>query len=168
MTTESFTPCNCSALRQATRVATQLYDQCLAPSGLRVTQYSILANLDRLAPVAVQSLADHLVLDRTSLSHNLGPLQRQKLVEIQPGVDRRVREVVLTPKGKLKLDQARPLWDEAQRRFEAAVGADEAKRLRGQLAAAVRTTAGVLDSFEPQRASSTRSSHLMKTTHEHS
>ena len=35
--------CNCLAMRQAARHVTQFYDQFLAPSGLRATQYSILS-----------------------------------------------------------------------------------------------------------------------------
>jgi hypothetical protein len=38
-------PCNCLALRQATRRVTQLFDEALAPTGLGVNQYSILARL---------------------------------------------------------------------------------------------------------------------------
>ena len=35
--------CNCPALRQAARHVTQFYDQYLVPTGLRTTQFSILA-----------------------------------------------------------------------------------------------------------------------------
>src|SRR6516225_838484 len=35
--------CNCAALRQATRHVTKLYDDALAPLGLGVNQFSILA-----------------------------------------------------------------------------------------------------------------------------
>jgi hypothetical protein len=40
--------CNCLALRQAARHVTQFYDQFLAAAGLRTTQFSILARLQRL------------------------------------------------------------------------------------------------------------------------
>src|SRR2546425_797755 len=40
-------PCICNTLRVVSRVVTQLYDDCLRPSGLRVTQFSILAAVAR-------------------------------------------------------------------------------------------------------------------------
>jgi hypothetical protein len=49
-------PCNCLALRQATRRVTQLYDEALAPMaprGLGVNQYSILARLKRAGPSTI-------------------------------------------------------------------------------------------------------------------
>ncbi len=59
--------CNCLALRQASRHVTQFYDQFLAPSGLRTTQYSILARLQRKGPMTINALAAELVMDRTTL-----------------------------------------------------------------------------------------------------
>jgi hypothetical protein len=40
-------PCVCSTLRMVSRAVTQLYDDILRPSGLRVTQFSILATIAR-------------------------------------------------------------------------------------------------------------------------
>ena len=58
--------CNCFALRSAARHVTQLYDQFLAPSGLRATQFSILAKLRRLGPLTINELAKNMVTDRTN------------------------------------------------------------------------------------------------------
>ncbi|MGH8746036.1 MAG: hypothetical protein ACREUK_06050, partial [Burkholderiales bacterium] len=49
--------CNCLALRQAARAATQLYDRHLAPAGIRTTQFSVLVNLRRLGPMTINGLA---------------------------------------------------------------------------------------------------------------
>ena len=68
-------PCNCLALRAAARHVTQFYDQCLAPSGLRTTQFSILARLKR-GPQTINALAADLVLDRTTLGRTMLPLER--------------------------------------------------------------------------------------------
>ncbi len=59
--------CNCLAVRQAARHITQFYDQFLAPSGLRTTQFSILAKLRLLGPMTINALATNLVMDRTTL-----------------------------------------------------------------------------------------------------
>jgi hypothetical protein len=46
--------CNCFAARAAARHITQVYDQLLAPAGLRTTQFSILAKLKRLGPLTIK------------------------------------------------------------------------------------------------------------------
>src|ERR1700733_4691572 len=92
--------CNCLALRQAARHLTQLYDQFLAPSGLRGTQYSILARLKRKGSMTINALATELVMDRTTLGRNIRPLQRDGLIDAVPGKsDRRSRELRLTRAG---------------------------------------------------------------------
>src|SRR5262249_5356728 len=89
--------CNCLAVRQAARHITQFYDQLLAPSGLRATQFSILAKLRRLGPMTINALADELVMDRTTLGRNVLPLEREGLIAIVPGKqDRRSKELQLT------------------------------------------------------------------------
>jgi hypothetical protein len=69
MTEPSSSPaiCNCLALRQAARQVTQFYDRFLAPSGVRATQYSILAKLKRAGPMSINALAADMVMDRTTL-----------------------------------------------------------------------------------------------------
>src|SRR5580704_14992247 len=66
--------CNCLAVRQAARHITQFYDQFLAASGLRTTQFSILAKLRRLGPMTINALAADMVMDRTTLGRNILPL----------------------------------------------------------------------------------------------
>src|SRR3984893_17239833 len=96
--------CNCLALRQAARRVTQFYDQFLAPSGLRTTQYSILARLQRRGAMTINALAAELVTDRTTLGRTLLPLQRDGLIAIGPGLaDRRSKEVQLTGAGAARL-----------------------------------------------------------------
>jgi DNA-binding MarR family transcriptional regulator len=125
--------CNCLALRQATRRATQLYDQALAPLDLRVTQFSLLAQVDRLGPVALNTLADALVMDRATLGHNVRPLLARGLVGLDVGQDRRSREVSITPAGRDLLSSAQALWQQAQLTFETEIGAEAAASLRAML-----------------------------------
>src|ERR1700682_2599611 len=103
MPTEAAMPsreCNCLALRQAARHVTQFYDQCLAPSGLRTTQLSILAKLKRLGPLTINGLARELVMDRTTLGRTMLPLERDGLISIEDGTsDRRSKELHLTKAG---------------------------------------------------------------------
>jgi DNA-binding MarR family transcriptional regulator len=123
--------CNCLAVRQAARHVTQFYDQMLAPSGLRTTQYSILARLNRKGPMTINALAGELVMDRTTLGRNILPLQRDGLIAVGKAVaDRRSKELHLTRSGAARFRAAFQAWTAAQSQFEAAFGAERAKALR--------------------------------------
>src|ERR1700694_1362823 len=135
--------CNCLALRQAARHVTQFYDQCLAPPGLRTTQFSILAKLKRLGPMTINALARELVMDRTTLGRTMLPLERDGLITIKDGnLDRRSRELHLTQAGAGRLRTALKLWAEAQKRFAAAFGAERALNLRNELHALASSELG--------------------------
>lgn len=126
--------CNCLALRQAARHVSQFYDQFLAGTGLRGTQYSILARLHRKGPMGINALAAELVMDRTTLGRNILPLQRDGLISIEPGrIDRRSKELKLTKAGAARFRAANGGWKEAQARFEKAFGSQRAKALRALL-----------------------------------
>lgn len=128
------TPCNSTALRRATRRVSQLYDTLLVPCGLKSTQRSIMNQIARTGTPTVSELAAALVLDRSALTHNLKPLERDELVAVAVDPDdRRSRRVRLTQKGQARLEESRKLWREAQRRFEAAFGAERASELRDTL-----------------------------------
>jgi DNA-binding MarR family transcriptional regulator len=123
--------CSCSALRQAARRVTKFYDDALAPAGLGLNQYSILIKLERFGPRPLNELAGFLVMDRSTLGHLLRPLEKRGLVRLTiPEEDRRSRAIELTPEGQALVAKARPLWAEAERRFERAFGKDAALDLR--------------------------------------
>jgi len=126
--------CTCLAVRQAARHITQLYDQHLAAVGLRTTQYSILVKLRRLGPMTINSLADAMVMDRTTLGRNILPLERDGLISIAPGArDRRSKEIRLTDEGLERLRAGYDGWKKAQKQFAAAFGNERAAGLRALL-----------------------------------
>jgi DNA-binding MarR family transcriptional regulator len=130
--------CNCYAVRAAARHVSQAYDQFLAPSGLRATQFAILAELKRRGPLTINALAEHMVMDRTTLGRNILPLERDGLVRIQPSAtDGRAKEINLTKAGEQRFHAARKGWGAAQARFESAYGAKRAAELRAMLRALV-------------------------------
>lgn len=130
------TRCSNAALRKATRNIGQLYDEVLAPSGLRTTQHSLLVTVRALGTPTMGQLAETLVMDLSGLGHTLKPLARDGYLRLVPDeTDRRVRRVVLTELGVAKLEQTIPLWQDAQRRFEAAFGRERTEALRDILAA---------------------------------
>ncbi|KAF3998393.1 MarR family transcriptional regulator [Glaciimonas immobilis] len=123
-------------MRKASRRLTQFYDDALAYSGIRSTQYAILAELNRrpMFPPTMQELADVMVMDRSALGHNLRPLERDGLLTLrQSNSDRRRRHVVLTQKGTEKAREAEQLWRTAQNRFVALFGEPNAAELRATL-----------------------------------
>src|SRR5712675_1397337 len=135
--------CNCLAVRQAARHVTQFYDQFLAASGLRTTQFSILAKLRRLGPMTINALAAEMVMDRTTLGRNILPLERDGLIAVEQGRrDRRSKELRVTEAGEASFREAMKGWREAQRRFEAAFGADRTADMRGLLHAVAGTELG--------------------------
>ena len=123
--------CNCGALRQAARRVTRFYDEALAPTGLGVNQFSILARLSLVGPSAIQDLARLLVMDRSTLGHLLRPLEKRGFVKLEVSEqDRRSRMVALTQAGKAAAAKARPRWAAAQRRFESTFGKEAALDFR--------------------------------------
>jgi DNA-binding MarR family transcriptional regulator len=134
------TPCNCLALRQAARHISQIYDSHLASEGLRTTQYSILAKLNRLGPLSINELAKSMVMDRTTLGRAIRPLERDRLLAIKAGDDARTRSLRLTPAGEARLKAAAAKWRAAQKEFETAFGVRDAAKLRTVLQRVVLAT----------------------------
>ncbi len=132
--------CACFNVRKAARAITQLYDDVLRPSGLRVTQFSILAVTRRLGPVSVTRLAEETVTDRTTLTRNLKLLEGQGLIRVSHGTDRREREVSVTERGRKALVDAFPLWKRVQDRVAKSLGPERLRRLLADLAATVAVT----------------------------
>jgi DNA-binding MarR family transcriptional regulator len=132
-----FTHCSAAVLRMAARRVSQFYDAYLAPEDLKVSQYSVLSTAARRRelPPTVNELADELGMDRSTLGHNLRPLERDGFVVLEPDAeDKRVRRVVVTELGRAKREACKKLWTLAQSRFEEAFGPRRTDELAGLLA----------------------------------
>ena len=112
-------PCLCSALRQASRAVSRLYDEELRGVGLLTTQYSLLQSLRRSGEVRQRDLAERTLHDGTSLTRSLRPLVEAGWVAVRAGEDRREKWFRITAGGEAKLKEARPSWERAQARIEA-------------------------------------------------
>jgi len=128
-----FARCACLNLRKAARAMTQYYDGALRPSGLRATQFSILAALVERGSATISALAQDLVMDRTTLTRDLKLLGKMGLVEISPGADRRTRGARVSDRGRTAVYRAIPLWEEAQSRVVKGIGKKRWKKLMGRL-----------------------------------
>lgn len=114
--------CICSSLRMVTRAVTQQYDAMLRSTGLRITQYSVLANIARAGESTVDHLTEVMVIDQTTLTRSLTLLELAGLIQRVPHPDKRARAVRVTQKGVRALNRARPLWARAQAQVLRMVG----------------------------------------------
>lgn len=121
--------CVCFNLRKAARVITQIYDQAFGPTGLRSTQMPLLVATAELGPVTVNRLSEAVVMDRTTLTRNLRPLERLGLLKVHVGQDQREREVVITEKGREATVKAYPLWNKVQSKIKKAMGEKSVNQL---------------------------------------
>jgi DNA-binding MarR family transcriptional regulator len=121
--------CACFNLRRATRAVTQLYDDALRPSGLRVTQFSLLVILQNSGPLSISELAQESGTDRTTLTRNAALLQSEALVKIDSGTDARVRIVSLTAAGSRAVEDAYPRWVAVQEALSRQVGSEVLARM---------------------------------------
>ncbi len=116
--------CTCFNLRKATRRVTSFYDKVLKPSGLKITQMTLLTAIRLSEPVTIKRLAKAIVMDRTTLSRNVSLLNKKGLIDIEPGDDLRTRKLSLTGQGHAALTAAFPLWQRAQVEIKKQLGED--------------------------------------------
>lgn len=116
--------CMCTGLRQAAHAMTAIYDEALAPSGLKITMFRVIRRLSEAGEPSITELAAIVELDRSSLGRNLKVLERGGLVAFNGGEDERSKVVKLTSKGKAALAKAMPLWLGVQRRMKAKLAAE--------------------------------------------
>ncbi|MEZ5829855.1 MAG: MarR family transcriptional regulator [Dongiaceae bacterium] len=117
----------------AARAITRAYDDALRSTGLRATQVAVLAAVGARGAMSIKSLADSLEMDRTTLSRNLRPLEEHGYVRLAPEARHRSRVLTLTSSGAEALQEALPLWEEAQRRVKRRLGADSWQAVQGAL-----------------------------------
>jgi DNA-binding MarR family transcriptional regulator len=121
--------CTCFNVRRASRAVTQFYDDIMAPSGIKATQFTMLGAVALMGPASITRLAEHLALDRTTLTRNLKVLASEGFVAISAGEDRRERVVSLTEDGQAAIERATPVWHEAQDALTARFGEDRWRRM---------------------------------------
>lgn len=125
--------CTNFKLRQLTRRVTQHYDQHMARAGLKITQYSLLAHVDRLGPLAPGELARRMEMDASTLTRNLQPLVVAGWVRVGEGVNARSRLLHLTEAGRDKRREAQRHWKLAQTEINDTLGLDRVMALHDLL-----------------------------------
>ena len=154
---DRITGCTCAQLRKLTRRITQHYDARLAPAGLRVTQFSLLATLCHGGPARLSALAESMEMDRTTLTRNLKPLAEAGLVELAAGEDGRERVVAATTRGRRAWLAARAEWRRAQDEVNRVLGVAQVAALHELLGASLtRLRAARTGESEPRARSGRR------------
>jgi DNA-binding MarR family transcriptional regulator len=125
--------CTCFRIRGAARRVTQIYSKHLAPTGLKISQFSLLGFISADGPVSIGRLSDLLATDRTTLTRNLGPLLKDGLVERAQSGDKRRHELVATPAGRALFKRALPLWAAAEQEVRDAMGVKLTADLHGAI-----------------------------------
>lgn len=128
-------------LRRTSRAVTQYYDEALKPTGVKVTQFTILmaiasqstgagraagraagrssqdgqAAAQGAAGGSITDIARLAMVDRTTLTRSLKILEDDKLIEIRKAQPGNKRRVIITAKGIKKMKEIYPYWFRAQR-----------------------------------------------------
>ena len=135
------TTCLCLNVRKMARALTHHYEAHLQLGDLRITQFSLLVAIALARAVPLTRLAEVLAMDRTTLARNLKPLERQHLVAVETSTeDRRVRIITLTAQGLQKVNEALPLWKQAQTEMLSLLGPQQSQALLADAQAVMECT----------------------------
>src|SRR5262245_35663461 len=128
--------CNAMRIRQVSRLLSRIYDESLRPLGIQESQFSVLIAIANFGEkgATMSALAKVLVMDRTTLTRNIQPLEKAELLRVSRAPDdARTRVVSLTRAGERMVESALPLWEQAQKRVRQALGGERFDALRTQL-----------------------------------
>ena len=117
--------CLCLATQRAARTLSRLFDDAFRPLGITSGQFSLMMALSRPLPWRIGDLANMLAMDRTTITANLKPLERDGFVSIAIDKDdKRGRNATLTSKGHVLLKRALPIWKETHREVDKMLARD--------------------------------------------
>jgi DNA-binding MarR family transcriptional regulator len=129
-------------LRKSARAVSRVFDEALQPSGLRSGQFVMLITIACLGEPTYGQLARDLVMDTSTIARSLRPLQREGLIAVVAGLDRRRKTVKITDAGAERIRQSVPLWRKAQERFNQRVGDERWTRMLEDLGQTLESVRG--------------------------
>ena len=129
----------CLAMRSRLigRTITGIYDAALRPVGVTAGQLNILVVVVRRGPISPGEVARRLNIEKSTMSRTVERMKRNAWLEISPGESARSQELRITKAGRRVLEEAEPMWREAQRRAREILGSSGVEAIH-QLAAAIR------------------------------
>jgi DNA-binding MarR family transcriptional regulator len=147
--------CCCFGLRKATRAVTQFYDRHLEPAGIRATQFTLLLTLSSATGKTLTEMAEGLVMDRTTLTRNLKPLEKAGFITTMKLADKRSKGYVLTDKGRQAIEKGVPLWKTAQQSIVGKLGDERYHHFLGEL----KMVQGLVNTPRPSHSSHSSDHH---------
>ena len=121
--TKQMQNCACGNLRKTTRTITQFYDKILQPTGLRSTQCLLLLEIFFNENISVSDLGNILLMDQSTVTRNIELLRKSGYIDIKKvEKDSRKKSISITDMGLKKLEEATPIWEEAQKKIENGIG----------------------------------------------
>jgi DNA-binding MarR family transcriptional regulator len=116
--------CLSTRVRQLSRIVTRVYDDAMRPLGITASQFTLLTQLAQQDGITAVEIGFTLDIEKSTLSRNLKRLLALGLITMDPPAGRRGRGLHLTPKGQATIKDAYPIWQSAQHRATAAMGAE--------------------------------------------
>jgi DNA-binding MarR family transcriptional regulator len=135
--------CACLKVRTAARAVTRLYDDAFRPVGLRATQISVLVAVASSQAVSIASLSRMLGMDRSTLTRNLRPLEKEDLVVLGPEGHHRSRTLSITSKGAQIVRKALPLWEKTQEKLREELKKPHWTNLHAELEHVIKSAEGL-------------------------
>jgi DNA-binding MarR family transcriptional regulator len=135
---EQLNYCACANVRKTARALTHLYDKAFLSTGLRGTQFSMLAHISTYGPISVSGLGEKMLMDQTTVTRNLKPLRDHSLIKSGKGEDGRTRLVTITTEGEKMLTEMLPLWEQAQEQVIASLGQERFDSLLNDLSSLMK------------------------------
>ena len=125
--------CIVRTMRQASRLLTSLYDEALAPFGLKASQMNVLIAVGANGAVSPQRIQKALDLEKSTLSRSAERLAAGGLLISQPATEGRGIVYGLTPSGRKRIESALPAWRKVQARVKRKLSAAGVDALRGMV-----------------------------------
>lgn len=121
--------CSWFLMRKVVRVLTNHLNEKFKETGIYSTQLGALAILSIKEKASISELAQELLMDQTTATRNISNLEKQGLVKMVEGEDKRFKIVTLTEEGKKTLQQALPVWDVNQKAINETIGNEKIQEL---------------------------------------
>jgi DNA-binding MarR family transcriptional regulator len=132
--------CVCYEVRKTARFVINYYDAALKDADLKSNQFIVLVAVAYLNSPNFTKLADFVGIDQSTLARNLITVEKQKLVSVKTGKNRREKLITLTKKGEHKVEKSFPLWKKAQGRLVGGIGAERWREIQNELRDVVGVT----------------------------
>lgn len=132
--------CLSNNINRTARIVTRIFDGESRQRGYLTTQIQTLYRVAYWEPVSINDLAKKADMDRTTAVRNCRVLEKEGLITIKQGDDRRFRMVRLTEKGWDTVNRSYAVWREQQAAIERKLG----KEHIGDLVEMLRVTGKML------------------------